>query len=243
MTEYFISPVIILIMVVGWLVVGGVVLIAVTSQNRRRAALQEMALSRGWTFDHERHGRRSATMLGGQSSGVSWIIEAVYVSSSSSSGSGRSFTRWTTDRVTLPDEAVFIGPPMGGNMPDSFDVNNRLVRFGLRMTLRALLDEDPGDMSIFDRVYRVEAGTDTFREHFTVLATDEAQAQSLAEAVESPLIDWTLGHKRRDMPTLMFWADGLLMKFNDRILDIARLDEIVQLGVRLTEAIEGEQGW
>ena len=68
-TEYFISPVIILIMVVGWLVVGGVVVIAVTSQNRRRAALQEAAASRGWTFEHERKGRRVTTRLGGNSSG------------------------------------------------------------------------------------------------------------------------------------------------------------------------------
>jgi len=243
-TEYFIStPVIILLMVVSWLVVGTVVVIAVTSQKRRRAALQEAAASRGWTFALEKKGRRSTTILGGESSGVSWTIEAVYVSSSSSSGSGNSFTRWTTDRVKLSDEAVFIGPPMGGNMPESFDMNNSLVRFGLKMTLRALLDEDPGDMSVFDRIYRVEAGTDTFREHFTVLATDEERAHSLVQAVESPLIDWTLGHKRRDMPSIMLWEHGLLVKFNSRILDMARLDEIVQLGVRLAEAVEGEQGW
>lgn len=244
MTEFFISPIIILIMVMGWLVVGAVVLIAVTSQNRRRAALQEAALARGWTFDYERKGRRVTTRLGGNSSGVLWTIEVVYVRSSGSSGSGRTFTRWSTDRVTLPDEAVFVGPPMSGNVPDSFDMNNPLVKFGLRMTLRALLEDDPGDMvKVFDRIYRVDAGTDTFREHYTVLATDEEQAHVLVQALESPLIDWSLGHKKRNLPSVMLWGRGLLVKFNDRILDLARLDEIVQLGVRLAEAVEGEQGW
>jgi hypothetical protein len=244
LTEFFTSmPGILLIVVGGWVVIGGIVVIATTTQNRRMAALAEEAASRGWTYERERQGRRTTVTLSGETEGVRWRIDAVYVRSSSSSGSSTSFTRWTTEAVTLPNEAVFVGPPFLGKVPDSFDMTNPLVKFGVRMTLRSLLEDNPGDLSVFDRIYMVRAGTDSFNERYSVMATDEGQAREFVQAVESPLLDWALGHKKNELPTSMYWGHGLLVKFNDRYLDMAHFDPIVQLGARLAEAVEGDQGW
>lgn len=232
---------IVLLVVGGWIVIGGIVVIATTAQNRRLAALAEEAASRGWAYQREKRGRRTIISLTGETEGVRWQIDAVHVSSSSSSGSSTTFTRWTTAAVTLPNEAVFIGPPMLGKMPDSFDMSNPLVKFGVRMTLRTLLEDNPGDLSVFDRIYTVRAGTDSFNERFSVMATDEGQAQEFVLAVESALLDWALGHQKNELPTIMYWERGLLVKFNDRYLDMAHFEPIVQLGARLAEAVKADE--
>ncbi len=214
--------------------------------NRRRSAeLRAAAEARGWSFEDRREGRRLITRYSGtDSDGRAWTIECISVSSSSSSGSVSTQTIWRTEAARLDDAMILIGPSTK-SMP-AIDLGSGMAQFVLRVLIQHILpDAAGGDEKLLTSLRVVELGSESLREHYMVLTTDEQMAQGfLAGGAERALIDYAMQVRQRDLlPQVAYWERGLQIKVNRRLNRFADLERLVLLGEAMAGSVRTATIW
>lgn len=208
-------------------------------KQRQREQFALAALQRGWQFDADPPGDITH-QFHGTTQGIPWHLELSYGRTSSSgsrSSVAQSSTRWLTDVARLPDNVVLFGPRMP-KLPASLDFGGLLPQLLLKMAFG-------DDATRFASIQEVDTGHDTLQHHYTVLSDNAAIARQLAEAQESLLVDWALQHQQHKdtVPVILFWYQGLHIKFSGSITDMPTLDRLVQFGSGLaSEAVDVHMG-
>ncbi|GAB4476243.1 MAG: hypothetical protein Kow00124_18180 [Anaerolineae bacterium] len=246
LVDKLLSPVgVIAIMAAFWVVLGAFVLLIMRANRRRAAELRAAAEARGWSFEDLREGRRLITRWSGvDSDGRTWTIESISVSSSSSSGSVSTQTIWRSEAARLDDAMILIGPS-SKNMP-ALDLGSGMAQFVLRVLIQHILpDAAVGDEKLLASLRLVELGSESLREHYMVLTTDEEIARGFLEGgAERALIDYAMQVRQRDLlPQVAYWERGLQIKVNRRLSRLVDLERLAALGEVLAGSVSAATIW
>lgn len=213
----------ILVSIIVVIVVGiTVAVIFILSSRKKKAsenAIQQMAANSGWRYEKVSNGQRNGFIL----STEDWILEALASFSNNSSDTGASniayANSWRTKRVNSPAGVVLIGPKIpsvnfGG-------LGEMILEKALQLMLGAEADQAVGMQEVF-------VGRTSFRDRFSVWATDEVNAANmLTYTLENALLNW----KAKEIPVIKFSASGVAIICRQERLDTPeKVQELVDLG-------------
>lgn len=221
-------------------VVGMVVLAIFIIQARKSGERQQAMKARGWELRTERRRGETLTLISGEQNGISWQMEIGRMADASSpeTGSGYNTTmRWWTKAGALPEGMLLIGPRMNSPLP-GLDFSGMLVKMLLEFTIRTLPGGEPGDSRYLEGARLLDEGSGAFRERFMLVGEDAMLADTIADAIESPLTGYALTIKGREhLPRLILWPKGLVMTFEYRTQKVTDLARIIDLGCQLSERV------
>ena len=108
----------------------------------------------------------------------------------------------------------------------------------LRHFVTNILRAAPEDARVFDAVQPVQAGSETLRQLYTVVATSQMTASNfLDDDAERMLLElapekWSDTRSLRVM-AVVYWHKGIQLVTQEQILDIGKLEQLIQLGLAL----------
>jgi hypothetical protein len=216
MGDLFVSMIVIVVVAIG---VGAIFFFMGKKKKAREQAIQLLAEKSGWNYERISTTQQSGFILSAQD----WVLEAVASSGSSSSEAGStniSFANtWRTNRVTSSAGMVLIGPKLpsvnlGG-------LGEMLIHKALQMMIGDEADQALGLKEVF-------IGRTSFRERFSVWATDEENAANLLTyELENELLNW----KYKEIPVIKFSADGVsIISRQERMDTPEKVQALVDLG-------------
>lgn len=184
MDDIFVS---IIVVIVTGLVIIGIFVITGRKKKQREAAIQQLAINSGWRYEKINQVQKKGFVLRGEG----WNLESFMESTDRSGEAGSSdwsFTnKWSTDRVTLPDGLVMIGPKTPNVQLGQLNGLGNLV---LQKALQHMLGADAEKAADMVEVF---VGRTSFRDRFSVWATSqEAAEKALTYELENELLNWKL---------------------------------------------------
>jgi hypothetical protein len=224
--------------------------------EEQKMKMRDEVMARGWTYDasmevipdqEEHH-------FSGEKSGIQWKYDIELWHDSG--GDNKRFSRWHTESVTLPGEAVLILPNFGGatfQIGDSTQplgqqtgmmgmVMNMLLKFLVTQVLQA----DASDAELLKGVRVVQAGGAMLREKYVIMGSDENSAGRLLDSdAETVLLEWAAQFNSRTHPKLtaiVFWQKGLSISIGYPTYDLNMVEKVVDLGLALASGQKGS-GW
>jgi len=177
----------IIVVIVTGLVIIGIFIFAGRKKQQREAAIRQLAVNSGWGYDKINEVQKKGFVLRGEG----WKLES-FMESTNRSGEARSsdwsFTnQWRTDRITLPDGLVMIGPKTPNVQLGQLSGLGSLV---LQKALQHMLGIDAEKAADMVEVF---VGRTSFRDRYSVWATSQEVAEkALTYELENELLNWKL---------------------------------------------------
>lgn len=228
--------------------------------------LEQQSMERGWQYHGYREGSMSSHNISGKTNSIAWQIESRYQSNPSrgrnNSGSTVRYTRWWTEAAALSGEVVLLIPKGAGGAFQAISSANAmksapgmlaemassLIQMAMRHLVTEVLRAAPEDARAFENLQQVQAGSDALRQHYAVLATHEKTASRfLDEDAERLLIELAptatgfSGQRLRTM-AVVYWHKGIQFIVDGQIVEIDKLEQLVQLGLALVSG-QKESSW
>lgn len=237
------------IVIVAFFAIDAVVVAVVMMGRRKVAQFEQDCRDRGWTV--ERQGPGFYQRISGSTGGISWVYlyeQRNYNSAtSSSSGSGMRLGRISTESASLPGEVVLVLPHLArsgqvGVIFQSLDKLGGIGRTVLQLFVTRVLEGDDSDVATFSRIQDVQAGSDGFRQVYSVLATSQDAADKVLRRGESALMaaagDPLMADWNKHMVCL-FWRKGIVLPAEKQIDSAARLEALATLLSGLADSLKG----
>jgi hypothetical protein len=216
------------------------------------ARLEQQSMERGWQYHSFREGSTATHNISGKTDHVSWQIEShKHTSTSGRSSNTVRYTRWWTEDVSLSGEVVLILPKEMGSAFQAFNqakapgsapgglagLASSFIQMVLRHLVTEILNAAPDDAAVFENIQLVQAGSESLRQHYTILATSELTASRfLDEDAERMLLSLVAtpgsAQQMRTM-AVVYWHRGIQFIVSQQIDDIDKLEQLVRLGVAL----------
>lgn len=220
------------------------------------ARLEQQSLERGWQYNAYREGNTTSFNFSGKTNGVSWEMESYYRYSSSSRHSSSSvrYTRWWTEAAALPDDVVLLVPKQSGSPLQAMGTVNMsslkggqgmlagfassMIQMILNYLVTNVLHAAPEDAQAFENVQQVQAGSEALRQLYMVLSTSEGTASRfLDEDAERLLIEMApragFGGPQLRTMAVVYWHRGIQFIVDGQIMEIDKLEQLIQLGLAL----------
>lgn len=208
----------IVIVVVG-VAVAAIFVISGKKKSEREKAIQQLAMKNGWQYEKVHQTHEKGFILRGED----WTLEAIASTNDTPSQAGSSevsfANTWHTNRVNSPGGMVLIGPKvpsvnLGG-------LGDMLLQKALQMMIGEEADQAVGLKEVF-------VGRTSFRDRFSVWATDQENAEKLLTyELENELLNW----KMKEIPVIKFSAGGVeIITRQDRMDTPEKVQAVVDLG-------------
>ena len=209
---------IIVIVVVG-IAVAAIFVITSRKKKESEKAIQQLAANSGWAYEKVSRTQQTGFIL----NAGDWTLEALASSTNSPGEAGSSdisfANTWRTTRVTSPSGMVLIGPKT-----PSMNLGG-LGELFLQKALRLMIGEE-ADQAI--GLKEVFVGRTSFRDRFSVWATDQENAANLLTYdLENELLNW----KFKEIPVIKFNANGVdIISRQERLDSPEKVQALVDLG-------------
>jgi hypothetical protein len=202
-------------------VMFGLFAFLILNQRKKTAARIAACEARGWKYTAVKKGFH----LEGDSNGVPWTLKLI-VSSSNAQSSGSPTTVWETP-VAPSEEIVLFGPKLPPILTQ-LNLGGSVVQ----MVLKYLLGDDARDIVNVKEVH--SAGSSSFNELFTVLATTSERANELIDSeVESTVLK--AKERFKTAPVVLRWRDKLQVRLMVGTWSPEDIEALVTLGVEVAE--------
>ena len=195
-------------------------------KKRRDHEFRQMVQEKGWQVERVQQPLLTGYKLFGKDAGSQWTLETLAQASPREAGPGSSevshSTRWWTEDITLPDNAIVFGPGTG---PDTAKMFNSFGAIFLQKALQVMLGKDAQWAA---RLSPVEINNPALREKFLIMAEhNRGVDQLLSVPVENVLS--ALSEKHKVIVTLR--NNGLEIRLpEEQVMDRQTLEQIVNLG-------------
>lgn len=212
------------------------------ARERREAEVAR----RGWTLEITTGDRRVEYVYSGTTEGVAWRCEMRAWEAGSRmnrTDQQRQFTRWFTDRATVPDGMLVVWPSFGGQPQPQPGPN--VPQFVMNLLLQPLLTAlggDARDAEMLQRALPVDTGDPALRANYSLRATDPALMQRfLAAGAREALAEaapWLAGRSQpHHLVVAAVRARGLHIVLRGWVDDIGIVDRTAALGARLARTL------
>lgn len=201
-----------------------------TRRKHRRLLREFTPLAKGleWNIEESEVEGPAIRLQGKTPSGIGWEMILA-----GRDRKGNHLSRWHSSEIVLEGGAVVIGHvPQGATVED---VEEELTPEQMRAEVlwrKAYLrfGED-----VPEEVIPYEAGSLSFREHFTTLAlTKENISHLLDSSIEALLLDWIHSHPQNAPPLILFTEKGLTLA-TEQLHDFNAIEDLVKIGTAMAE--------
>lgn len=208
--------------IIALLTVGGMVgFVALLIRHQRKTTAERIAAceARGWQYSE----RKNGFQIAGESDGVQWTM-TLRVTKGANQSNGRTETIWEASAPTLEDVVLF-GPKLPPVLA-KINLGGSLVQFALSY----LLGSDAKDLADVQEVQ--SAGSASFNEQFTVLATSSECAEALIDSDLEAIVFKALAKLKKPLVVLR-WRDRIQVRLFTHTKSPADMDAMVKVGLEV----------